>query len=231
MRTLLLLFLYILIAILSIPVLILCAIFRWLGPVVFIGRTGVRLGTLVLGIRLEITGLDNVDPAKTYIFMPNHLSMIDGPLMFIIIPQFMCVILKKEIFKVPILAQAMKLAGFIPVDRKGQRGGQKAIEKAVLVIKEKNLSFLIFPEGTRSLDGNLQRFRRGGFYLALHSQTPIVPITIRGSYELMPKGSFFAKKGNMSVHVHPPVAVSGYDEDSMSHLIENVRNIVAAGKD
>jgi 1-acyl-sn-glycerol-3-phosphate acyltransferase len=229
MRTFVLLFLYAIIVVLSIPVLLVCGIFRWLPPIVFVGRSGVRLGKAVLGVRIEVSGCEHVDFDRTYVYMPNHLSFLDGPMMFIVLPCFVRVIAKQELFRVPFLAQAMRVAEFVPVDRKGREGGKKAIQRAVRLIREKGHSFMIFPEGTRSLDGRLQRFRRGGFYLALETGSPIVPVSIIGSYELMPKKAFFTKRGTIRVKIHPPVSVDGFDVDTMPDLIEKVRKTVAAG--
>ncbi len=229
MRTYALLFLYVLIALLAIPVILVCYLFHWLKPVVFIGRSAVRLGRVVLGIKLEVTGLERIDPDTPYVIMPNHLSLVDGPLMFIIYPRFMRVIAKQELFRIPVLAQAMRIAEFIPVDRQGQEAGKKAILRAVGLIREKGQSFLIFPEGTRSRDGLLKKFRRGGFYLALQSETPILPVSIVGSYDLMSKGAFFTKKGTIQVAFHSPISISGYDEASMPRLMEAVRSTIAGG--
>ncbi|MGB2907809.1 MAG: lysophospholipid acyltransferase family protein [Candidatus Aminicenantaceae bacterium] len=222
-------FLYVVIAILAIPVLLICGIFRWLPPIVFVGRSGVRLGRSVLGVKLEVSGQENVDFDQTYVYMPNHLSLVDGPMMFIVLPCFMRVIAKQEIFRIPFLGQAMRVAEFIPVDRKGREGGKKAIQRAVCLIREKGHSFLVFPEGTRSLDGQLQKFRRGGFHLALETGAPIVPISIIGSFELMPKGAFFTKRGTIKIKIHAPVSVEGHDVSTMPRLIETVREMVAAG--
>jgi 1-acyl-sn-glycerol-3-phosphate acyltransferase len=229
MRTLAVLFLYVIIAILAIPVIFVCWVFDWLEPLAFVGRTGVRLGRIVLGLRIEITGLEKIGDDRTYVFMPNHESFLDGPMMFIVLPQFIRVIIKKELFRIPILAQGFKVAGFIPVDRKGQSGGKKAVEKAVHLIKTKKYSFMVFPEGTRTLDGKLQRFRRGGFYLALHSGVPIVPISINNAFELMPKHSFFTKRGTIGVKIHDPVPMDGYSEANLGKLMERVRNAVLSG--
>jgi len=229
MRTLLLLLLYVIIAILIIPLILLCAIFKWVYPLYFVGRTAIHLGRMILGVHIETVGLDKIENSRTYVFMPNHESFLDGPLMFIVTPKFMRVIQKKEIFRVPILAQGMKVAEFIPVDRKGQSGGREAIEEAVRLIQEKKHSFLVFPEGTRSLDGKLKRFRRGGFFLALHSQVPIVPVSINGSFELMPKGSFFTKRGTIRVKLHDPVPMTGYSKDNLDELVDRVRNTVLSG--
>ncbi len=229
MRTFILLFLYVLIGILSIPVMLACALFGWLAPMVFIGRSGVRLGKLVLGLKIEVTGREGIDPATTYIFMPNHISLLDGPLMFIVIPQFVRVIVKQELFRIPVLAQAMRIAEFIPVDRKGREGGKQAILRSIRLIQEKGHSFLIFPEGTRSRSGRLQNFRRGGFYLALETGSPIVPVSIIGSFELMPKGAFFTRRGTIRVVMHDPIFVEGMDKESMPDLIDATRAKVLEG--
>ena len=96
-------------------------------------------------------------------------------------------------------------------------------------MREKGYSFLIFPEGTRSVDGRLHRFRRGGFFLAIAGGAPIVPVTIRGTFELMPKGRFGAKRGNVSVVFHPPVPVDGYSERNVAELVEKVTAAVSSG--
>jgi len=228
MRTIILLIIYIVICILIIPLLLICPLFKWPEPIIAIGRGSLRLGWFVLGIEIEVSGLENFAKNKSYIFMANHQSMLDVAVIALI-PQFVHVIAKKEMFKVPVIGQGMKIVEYVSVDRKGKMGGRKSIERAVSLIKEKKYSFLIFPEGTRSLNGKLQQFRRGGFYLALNSGVPIVPITITGSFELMPKYNFFIKKGKIRVAFHKPVPVQGYDESSLSELMEKVRAVISSG--
>jgi 1-acyl-sn-glycerol-3-phosphate acyltransferase len=121
--------------------------------------------------------------------------------------------------------------GFVPVDRKSIRGGKRSIDRAVRMIREKGHSFLIFPEGTRSRDGKLQPFKRGGFFLALNSQVPVAPVSIQGTFELMPKGAFFIRKGKVKVRFHPAVPVPGFDRDSLPQLIDKVRNVIRTGLD
>lgn len=217
------------IAILLIPVIIICFLIRWPHPILLIGKGAIRLGQKILGIRLEVSGLERIDKKTSYVFMGNHLSAIDGPLLLMLIPQSIRVILKKEAFRIPIIGQAMKTVGFIPVDRKGLRGGKKSIDRATRMIKEKGFSFLIFPEGTRSRDGNLQLFKRGGFFLALNSQVPVVPVSIQGTFELMPKKSFFIKKGKVRIVFHPAVSVREYDRDTLQRLMDRVRDDIKSG--
>jgi 1-acyl-sn-glycerol-3-phosphate acyltransferase len=229
MRTILLFIIYVILILFLIPILLFCAVLKTSEPLFVIARWAMHLGQRILGLRVQLSGLEQRHGEKTYIFMPNHESFLDGPLMFMLIPQKVRVILKKEIYRVPVLGQAMRCAEFVSVDRQGKEGGKKSIKKAVLLIKEKKYSFLIFPEGTRSLDGRLQEFRRGGFFLAQESRTDIVPVSISGTFELMPKGRFFVKKGTISVIFHPPVSLQGRTFDDMTSLIEEVKRIVLSG--
>jgi 1-acyl-sn-glycerol-3-phosphate acyltransferase len=96
-------------------------------------------------------------------------------------------------------------------------------------MKEKSYSFLIFPEGTRSRHGKLQDFRRGGFFLAATSQSPIIPVSILGTYELMPKGQFIVKKGKIKVVFHAPISIEGYQKDNLPILMDKVRDAIQSG--
>ena len=229
MRTLLLVFVYVLVIFLAIPLFLLCFVTRWRIPLLLLGKAAIAAGPWILGIRLDVSGRNNVDREKPCVFMANHLSFLDGPLLFYIIPQFVRVILKKEIFRIPIIGWSMGFVGFVPVDRKGLKSGRRSIERATELIKTKGYSCLIFPEGTRSRDGKMQSFRRGAFFLAINSQAPIVPITIEGTYDLMPKGSPFTKKGTVKVTFHQAVPVSGLAKEDMPALMEQVRMQIRSG--
>ena len=231
MRTIVLLIVYTLLAILAIPLLLLCSLIRRKQPVIVFSKWVMRVGQIILGIRLEVYGKEKIDRTKPFIYMSNHLSILDGPLLFMIIPQAARVLLKKEVLKIPVVGQGMRLVGFVPVDRKGIRGGKKSIDLATKLIEEKGYSFLIFPEGTRSLDGRMQPFKRGGFFLAVKSRAAILPITLKGSYELMPKGSFFVKRGKISVIFHPPLPTHEYDIDSLPSLMGRAREIIESELD
>jgi 1-acyl-sn-glycerol-3-phosphate acyltransferase len=229
MRASFLLLIYSLIIILVAPVLLVCWVLGVREPLMAIGRWAMRVGRRVLGIDVEVGGLERFDHKASYVFMPNHLSFLDGPMMVMLIPQSVRVIVKKNVFGIPVLGWAMLHVGCVPVDRRAGGGGIKSIEKAARSIREKGYSFLIFPEGTRSVDGKLQRFRRGGFFLAIVGGAPIVPVTIGGTFELMPKGQFGAKRGTVSVKFHPPVPVDGYSEGNVAELVERVRAAVSSG--
>ena len=229
MRASFLLLIYTLIVILVGPVLLVFWVLGLREPLMAIGRWAMRIGRRVLGIDVEVSGLERFDHKASYVFMPNHESFLDGPMMVMVIPQSVRAIMKKNVFGIPVLGWAMRYVGCVPVDRRAGGGGIKSIEKASRLMRERGYSFLIFPEGTRSLDGKLQRFRRGGFFLAIAGGAPIVPVTIRGTFELMPKGQFGAKRGTVSVVFHPPVPVDGYSEGNVAELVEKVRAAVSSG--
>jgi 1-acyl-sn-glycerol-3-phosphate acyltransferase len=229
MRTILLALIY---AALIFVLLVLLLIFWPFGlrePLLRLGKWAIGLAPGILGIKVKIAGRDMIDKGRPYIFMSNHLSFLDGPLLFLLIPQSIRVILKKEVFRIPVVGQGMRFVGFVPVDRKGVRGGKKSIDRAAQLMRERGYSYLIFPEGTRSRDGRTQAFKRGGFFLALDSGAAVAPITIRGTYELMPRGTIFARRGKIDVLFHPPVPVKGFDQHNMQTLIDKVKDIIVSG--
>jgi len=225
-RTIALVLFYVLLVILITPFIVFCMLTGWRDPLIAVGQWAMRVSRRILGIKVEVSGLDRIDPRTALIFMPNHISFLDGPLLEMLIPGAARVVLKKSILRIPVVGLAMRFVGFVPVDRKGVKGGKRSIVRAVRMVREKGYSFLIFPEGTRSRDGKLQRFRRGGFFLALESGAPIVPVTIRGTFELMPKGQKYARKGTVSVAFHDPIPVTGYAIETMAGLMEKVREAI-----
>jgi 1-acyl-sn-glycerol-3-phosphate acyltransferase len=227
MRTIIVLIFYVVLVVLLTPVLL---VFWPLGirkPLLEVGKWAMGLSRRILGLRIEVSGLENIDCDQNYVFMANHLSFLDGPLLFYLIPQPVRVILKKSIFRIPVVGAGMRFVGFIPVDRKRASGGKKSIDEAARLMKEKNYSFLVFPEGTRSRDGHIQAFKRGGFFLAITSQAPILPISVKGTFELMPKRNFFVKRGVVKVFFHPPIKTAGLRLDDMSALIEQARQVIS----
>ncbi len=229
MRTILLALIYIILIVILAVFLLICWPLGLRNPLLGIAKWAVSLAPSILGIKVKVTGRERVDKRTPYIFMANHLSFLDGPLLFLLIPQPIRVILKKEIFRIPVIGQGMRFVGFVPVDRKGVRGGKKSIDLASRLMQEKGYSYLIFPEGTRSRDGRTQVFKRGGFFLAVESQAAVVPITIRGTYELMPRGTIFPRRGKVEVRFHPPVSVQGYDQNTLGGLIDKVKAVIESG--
>jgi len=204
-RTAALLLFYVLVIIGIIPVLLFAVVSGSREFLYTIGKGAMRVSRVLLGLTVEVEGIDPPPAAGPVVYMSNHQSLLDGPLLFLSIPRHVRIIMKTSIFRLPVIGPGMRYAGFVPVDRKGKNGGRVAIDRAAAVIKEKGYSFLIFPEGTRSRTGGLQAFRRGGFFLARAAGVPIVPISIRGTFALMPKGKKILRKGQVRIVFHPPV--------------------------
>jgi len=226
-RTTVILLFYIVLVIATTPFILICLLTGLREPLMAVGLWSARFSLRVLGIKAEVSGLERLDPHTPYVYMPNHGSFIDGPLIMTLIPGKARVIVKESILKVPIAGTAMRHVGFVPVDRKGAERGKKSIARAAALMKERGYSFLVFPEGTRSRDGRLGPFRRGGFFLALERGAPIVPITITGTRELMPKGQWYARRGKVQVAFHEPAPVVGYTPETMSCLIDKVRRAIS----
>jgi len=194
-----------------------------------VGRGAMGASRRVLGLKVEVRGREHLDPAGPAVFMPNHQSFLDGPLVFLLVPRPLRVIVKQSVFRVPVLGQGMRVAGFVPVDRKGVRTGRAAIERAARAMKRRGHSFLVFPEGTRTRTGRLQEFRRGGFFLAAAAGAPIIPVSIQGTFALMPKGRVVPRRGPIRVTFHPPVPAAGAGPDEVGTLVARVRDEILAG--
>jgi 1-acyl-sn-glycerol-3-phosphate acyltransferase len=162
--------------------------------------TGVRLA----GVRVQPIGLEKIDPARTYIYMVNHVSNLDPPILLPLIPRRTSVMAKKELFSYPILGRAMRMGSLVPVDRGNRDAGIGAVREASAVLKQ-GISMTIFVEGKRSYDGKLLPFKKGPFYLAVENNVPVVPVTVLGTHYLMPKGRFSVKKGTAKIIFHDPI--------------------------
>ncbi len=184
--------------------------------------TGVRLA----GVRVQVIGLDKLDPARTYIFMSNHASNIDPPLLLPLIPRRTSVMVKKELFRYPILGKTMRLGSLVPVDRGDREAGIAAVRAAAEVIRQ-GINMTIYVEGKRSPDGKLLPFKKGPFHLAMESNVPVVPLTISGSHTVMPKGRFAIKPGIVTVIFHAPIEPE--DFGSRECLTERVRRAIESG--
>jgi len=183
-------------------------------------------GVKLTGVRSQAVGLEKLSPNRRYIFMANHVSNIDPPLLLPLIPGRTAVMVKKELFDYPILGRAMRLGSFIPVDRGNRDAGIAAVREARKVI-DLGISMTIFPEGKRSFDGKLLPFKRGPFYLAMECGLSIVPVTIVGTQQAMPKGRFAVKPGIVTVTFHDPIDPRQFaDRDA---LMQAVRGSIDAG--
>jgi 1-acyl-sn-glycerol-3-phosphate acyltransferase len=187
----------------------------------------VRLGNRIAGIRVHIAGLENI-PAGPCVFAANHISNVD-PLAFIpAIPRRVSILVKQELFRVPILSAAMRLAQFVPVDRADPEAAAASVDVAVAILRG-GLSFAVYPEGTRSPDGRLRPFKKGAFVLAIETGVPMVPVSISGAQHLMRKGEWAIHPGDVTVRFGPAVNAAEYSMDRRVDLLARVESLVAAG--
>lgn len=187
---------------------------------------GAYAGVWLTGVRVEKIGLDGFDHSRTYIFMSNHVSNLDPPIQIPLIPRRTSVLVKKELFKTPILGPAMKLASLVPVDRGNRDAGIEAVNAAKSVV-EKGVNMTIYVEGRRSFDGKLLPFKKGPFYLAMECGVPVIPVTIVGTHYAMPKGRFAIRSHRVKVIFHPPIEPK--DFGTRDQLMDKVRSIIEGG--
>jgi len=199
------------------------------GDVSFLYRMtmwGAWTGVKLAGIRATAVGLDRIDPARTYIFMSNHVSNVDPPILMPLIPRRMSIMVKKELFRYPILARLMRFGSLVPVDRGNRESGISAVRAAAEVIRQ-GINMTVYVEGHRSFDGKLLPFKKGPFYLAEGCGVPIVPVTIVGTHYVMPKKRFAIKPGTVSVIFHSPIEPK--DFGSRECLMARVRKAIDSG--
>jgi len=178
-------------------------------------------------IRGKVIGWDNIDPDETYIFMSNHQSFVDIFVLLANIPRDFKFIMKRELMEIFILGPAMRKAGYMEIEREDPRESIKQLNRAIEKIKN-GTSVLIFPEGTRSPNGKLLPFKKGGFYIAIRSGCDIVPICIKGTHLIAPKGSWTMKKGSYKLIIGKPISVKSYGRKEISRLMEKVRETIVS---
>jgi 1-acyl-sn-glycerol-3-phosphate acyltransferase len=190
------------------------------------GMWGAWTGVKLAGVKVEAVGLEKIDPARTYIFMSNHTSNLDPPILLPLIPRRTSVMAKRELFRYPILGETMRMGSLVPVDRGNRDAGIAAVREAADVIRQ-GVNMTIYVEGKRSFDGKLLPFKKGPFYLAMESDVPVVPVTIDGSHDLMPKARFQISPGTVRVVFHDPIEPR--DFVSRECLMERVRSTINQG--
>ena len=179
-----------------------------------------RLICFMLFVRVEITGLEHINPKESYVFALNHQSYFDIFVVYGWLPNIFKWIMKAELRKIPFVGLACQAAGHIFIDRSSSVAAAKSIEKAKEQLRN-GVSVVIFPEGTRTLTGKMQPFKRGAFRIATDLKLPIVPATLVGSFERLQRNSLRFRYGKVQLHIHPPVDVKQYLPDNVQGLIDD----------
>jgi len=180
------------------------------------------------GVSVNVEGLDNIRPETPYVYMSNHLSHFDAVSLLTVLPLGVKFLAKKELGRIPFLGWAMYALGYIFVERGSKIESFKKIDKGASKVRE-GTSILVFAEGTRSQDGNLQPFKKGGFVMAIKAGVNIIPISIYGSRGVLPRGSLRVNPGMVKVVIGSPIPSSDYSLDMKITLMERVREAITAG--
>jgi 1-acyl-sn-glycerol-3-phosphate acyltransferase len=195
-----------------------------------VGRIWAKCILAISDIKVTVKGLSNLKPGRSYIYMPNHMSNFDIPVLQAHLPVQFRWLAKAELYKIPIFGHAMKSAGYISIDRSDRRSAIESLNQAANIIRH-GVSVIIFPEGTRSRNHNIQPFKKGGFFLAVDSGVSIVPIIIHGTDQIMPTKKITIKPGNVILEITKPITSSNYTRKTKDNLMKKVRNIILESYD
>ncbi len=192
-----------------------------------IGRFWSRLLLKISGITVTLRGREYIEPGKHYIYVSNHASAFDIPIVLGCIPDDVRIVYKKELERIPIFGWSLAVGHYIRIDRSKAVGAMHSLELAAEKMKH-GASVLLFAEGTRTHDGRMQDFKRGSFALAAMAGVPIIPVTINGSYRILPKKKFRINPGNVELVLHPPIPIDGGGKQVEIQLMEKTRAVIAA---
>jgi 1-acyl-sn-glycerol-3-phosphate acyltransferase len=206
-----------------------CVVFAYLtreeNSIHKVARIWAKILLKLTNTRIEIIGTENILVGKPQIFMANHQSDFDILIVLGHLPSQFLWIVKKELFHIPLFGKAMRNAGYIEIDRKNHEKAMRSLDIAAWKMRE-GKSLMSFPEGTRSKDGTIKPFKQGMFHLALTSGIPIVPISIIGAGEIMPKRSLQIKPGKIVMVIDRPIDVNDYSPENRQELIDRVRHVI-----
>jgi 1-acyl-sn-glycerol-3-phosphate acyltransferase len=210
---------------------IVIALFSKKGNVAhLVARIWGRSILFVSGVHVDVRGLENIPAGRSCILMANHQSNFDIPVLLGRLPVQFRWLAKQELFRIPIFGRGMRGCGYISIDRTNRKLAFESLNEAARKIRE-GVSVMIFPEGTRSADGRIRPFKKGGFVLSVDAGVPIVPIVIHGTRSLMPKGSLMVRSQDIRMEILAPIDTAEYTRKTKDDLMEKVRTAICKNFD
>jgi 1-acyl-sn-glycerol-3-phosphate acyltransferase len=188
-------------------------------------RIWAKLNLMIGGFDVDLEGIEHVDSSRAYVIISNHQALFDIIMLLGLLPLQFRFVSKKDIFRVPFLGWAMRFARYIELDRTRLREAMIILARSSSLFKE-GTSIMVFPEGTRSVDGRIRPFRKGPFQLALNSQVPILPVTILGTKRAITQNSLHIVPCPVKMVVSKPIEISGYGSKEVKRLMEDARSII-----
>jgi 1-acyl-sn-glycerol-3-phosphate acyltransferase len=190
-------------------------------------RLWARLVLFVCGVKVQVKGLQHVQQSQNYIYVSNHASMFDIPCIVAGIPDQIRIVYKKELEVIPVFGWGLKWGSYISIDRSRRSSAMRSLDQAAKKIRD-GASVLLYAEGTRTLDGKLQPFKRGAFKLAVKAGVPVVPLTINGTFHMLRKRSIVIRPGTAELILERPIPVNSKDgRTSEMQLMEQVHEAIA----
>ena len=186
-----------------------------------------RMWLLASGTHINVEGRENIDPDQSYVVVANHLSTLDIMVCFLAVPLPIRYLAKKELFRIPLLAQAMRAVGIIEVDRAARTSIHASVNRQARDLIAHNRSLIIYPEGTRPRDGVMKPFKKGAFTMAISSQLPVLPLSIHGTYEAAVPGKPWFWGGPVTAIIDSPIPTAGMTPSDAESLRDRVRGLIA----
>jgi len=192
-------------------------------------RTWARLLLWTCGVNVEVYGKENIPRDGAFVVMATHKSHFDIPVLIKEIPRQFRIVAKESLFKIPVFGWAMTVAGYVKVDRADQKQAFASLDRAADNVRT-GMPLLIFPEGTRSPDGSLGPFKKGGFVLAIKAGAPLLPVVVDGTYAILPKTTWRIKPGRVKATFGMPIDTTVYSTENKEELMQNVRRAMSRMK-
>jgi 1-acyl-sn-glycerol-3-phosphate acyltransferase len=190
-------------------------------------RLWARFLLWVSGVHVKVEGLEHIAANASYVFISNHLSYMDTPVILAHVPVQFRFLAKRGLFQIPFLGQHLRTAGHIPVPRGDPRAAVKTLQLAADTIQQKKISLLVFPEGGRSHNGHMRAFKEGGAYIGIRAQVPLVPVVLIGTTQVLPYGGGVVRSGTVTIRILEPISTANLNLKDRGPVTEHLHQLIA----